>query len=70
MLIATIPFQWTGHVLVLSRTLLREALKRNEINRSGVYLLIGESQEGEPLLYIGESDNISQRIKSHDSNKS
>jgi len=69
MLTATIPFQWSGHVLVSNRTQLRDALQRTEVGRPGVYLLIGENEEGEPLLYIGESDDIGQRIKNHDSNK-
>lgn len=69
MLTATIPFQWSGHVLVSNRTQLRAALQRPEMVRPGVYLLIGENENGEPLLYIGESDDIGQRIKNHDSNK-
>ncbi|QPJ64831.1 MAG: GIY-YIG nuclease family protein [Candidatus Nitrohelix vancouverensis] len=68
MLTATIPFQWTGHVLVTNRTQLKDALMRKEASRPGVYLLLGE-QEGEPLLYIGESDDIGKRIKTHDSKK-
>jgi hypothetical protein len=68
MLTATVPFQWSGHVLLSSRTQLREALKRPEASRPGVYLLIGESETG-ALLYIGEGDDISQRIKNHDAKK-
>ncbi len=69
MVTATIPFQWSGHVLVSKRTQLRDALQRPEVNRPGVYLLIGESNTSEPLCYIGQSDDIAQRIKSHDANK-
>lgn len=69
MLTATIPFQWSGHVLVSNRTQLRDALQRPEVSRPGIYLLIGENEKGEPQLYIGESDDIGQRIKNHDSNK-
>lgn len=68
MLTATVPFQWSGHVLLSSRTQLREALKRPEASRPGVYLLVGETEEG-ALLYIGEGDDISQRIKNHDAKK-
>lgn len=68
MLTATVPFQWSGHVLLSSRTQLREALKRPEASRPGVYLLIGENENG-ALLYIGEGDDISQRIKNHDAKK-
>lgn len=68
MLTATVPFQWTGHVLVASRTQLRDALKREESSRPGVYLLVGEDEHG-ALLYIGESDDIGTRIKNHDAKK-
>lgn len=68
MLTATIPFQWTGHVLVTSRTQLKDALKREESSRPGVYLLLGENDKG-LLLYIGESDDIGKRIKNHDAFK-
>ncbi len=68
MLTATIPFQWSGHVLLSSRTQLRDALKRTESTRPGVYLLVGE-EDGGRRLYIGESDDIGQRIKNHDAHK-
>lgn len=61
---ATIPFQWTGNVLVARRTQLDEALLREEVQRPGAYLLIGEI-EGKPSLYVGETDVIKDRIKSH-----
>jgi hypothetical protein len=69
MLTATVPFQWSGHVLVSKRTQLSEALQRPEVSRPGVYLLVGENDIGESLLYIGESDDIGNRIRSHDANK-
>jgi len=61
-------YNWTGHVLMVPRTQLSEALKRPEPKCTGVYLLLGE-QDGEPLAYIGESDDVGQRLKSHDVNK-
>lgn len=61
-------YNWTGHVLMVPRTQLGEALKRPEPRSTGVYLLLGE-QEGEPMAYIGESDDVGQRIKSHDLKK-
>lgn len=61
-------FNWTGHVLCSPRTRLADALKRREASQTGVYILTGE-RNGEPLAYIGESENISDRIRSHDANK-
>lgn len=61
-------FNWTGHVLMTPRTRIAAALARKEAQYTGVYLLIGE-KDGEPLAYIGESENIADRIKSHDQGK-
>jgi hypothetical protein len=61
-------FNWTGHVLMAPRTQIKEALARPEAGYAGVYLLLGE-QEGEPRAYVGEGEDISARIKSHDVNK-
>lgn len=61
-------FNWTGHVLMAPRTQITDALKRREARFTGVYLLIGE-KEGEPLLYIGEAEDVSDRIRNHDGEK-
>lgn len=61
-------FNWTGHVLMTPRTRIADALNRTEAAYTGVYVLIGE-RDGEPLAYIGESDNIRDRIKNHDAKK-
>lgn len=62
-------FNWTGHVLAFPRTRLLEALRREETKGPGVYLLLGEGDGGEQLLYVGESDDVSYRIKTHDGQK-
>lgn len=49
MLTAVVPFQWTGHVLMTSRIQISEALKRKEAKRTGVYILLGENDDG-PLV--------------------
>ncbi|MDQ1081469.1 GIY-YIG nuclease family protein [Pseudoroseomonas cervicalis] len=61
-------FNWTGHVLMAPRTQIAAALKRPEAGYAGIYLLIGE-QEGEPRAYVGEGEDISARIKAHDTAK-
>ena len=61
-------FGWTGHILIAPRTRLLDALKRKESSYTGVYILLGDT-EGEPLAYIGEGENIANRIKSHDAKK-
>ncbi|MCK1650074.1 GIY-YIG nuclease family protein [Bradyrhizobium sp. 149] len=61
-------FNWTGHVLMVPRTQLSQALARSEAGYAGIYVLLGE-KEGEPLAYVGEGEDISSRIKSHDAAK-
>lgn len=61
-------FNWTGHVLMAPRTQIADALKRVEAGYAGVYLLLGE-EGGEPRAYIGEGEDISARIRSHDVKK-
>jgi hypothetical protein len=61
-------FNWTGHVLMTPRTRIADALARKEAGYTGVYLLLGEV-DGEAMAYVGESDNIRDRIKSHDAKK-
>jgi hypothetical protein len=61
-------FGWTGHILVAPRTRLPDALKRKESSYTGVYILLGEKNEA-PMAYIGEGENIANRIKTHDSKK-
>lgn len=57
-------FNWTGHVLRAPRLQIREALARHEAGFTGVYLLIGE-RDGAPLLYIGETEDMRERLRSH-----
>jgi hypothetical protein len=59
---------WTGHVLAFPRAKLPQALGRPEARRTGVYLLLGE-REGQPLAYVGESEDIALRFKSHEQAK-
>ncbi len=61
-------FGWTGHILVAPRTRLPDALKRKESSYTGIYILLGEQNE-EALAYIGEGENIANRIKNHDAKK-
>lgn len=61
-------FNWTGHVLMTPRTQIAEALARTEARYTGVYVLLGD-KEGEPYAYIGEAEDISDRIRSHDARR-
>lgn len=61
-------FNWTGHVLVVPRTQIGDALRRREAGHTGVYLLLGENEQGS-VAYIGEGEVIADRIRNHDGRK-
>lgn len=64
---------WTGHVLAGSRSGLPAFLKRQELDRTGIYFLTGPDPTDPDTvqLYIGESDNVRKRLVQHskDENK-
>ena len=57
---------WDGLGVVCPRNRYVEARKRPEFKRCGVYVLLGEDEEsGIPIIYIGEADEVLQRIDRH-----
>lgn len=63
---------WTGSVVSARRSDLAELLRREEAERTGVYLLLGEDEEavGDTRCYIGEADVVATRLRSHVKDKS
>ena len=61
-------FNWTGHILMTPRTRLEAALRRPEMMRTGVYILLDNVETCE-TAYVGESENVAARMKNHDSRK-
>ena len=61
---------WTGHAIACPRSRLNELSKWSEASKPGVYFLF-ESRFGDskPIAYIGESENVTNRLTSHDRNK-
>jgi len=62
---------WVGQAIVIPRNKLKEIKKRAECNKPAVYFLIGKENE-EALLqtaYIGEAENLWNRLSTHDSSK-
>ena len=57
---------WTGTGVVFNRTAYQEAAKRPEITKTGVYILVGPTEDSSlPTVYIGEGDPIKPRLDSH-----
>lgn len=62
---------WVGHVLTGPRSQLAELLRRAEVSRTGVYILLGDDEDaiGGTRCYIGESDDVADRLRSHERQK-
>nr|MDT0253734.1 GIY-YIG nuclease family protein [Endozoicomonas sp.] len=57
---------WTGKAIAGPRSDLDALLKRVELASPGIYLLTGfDPDSGEPVIYIGEAENVSKRLKQH-----
>jgi hypothetical protein len=63
---------WTGHALSSPYSRLRDLWERPEAQRSGVYFLIGDDEEDDlrQRIYIGESENIKERLYQHERGES
>jgi hypothetical protein len=64
---------WTGRGYVFPRGHWAEVKARPELARPGVYVLLGyeedELNSERPVAYIGQTDNLRDRIDGHDLNK-
>lgn len=61
---------WTGVGLVFPQSLFAEARKRQELQRTGVYVLVGPGESAQrPRVYIGEGDPIGPRLNQHELKK-
>lgn len=61
---------WTGVGVVFRRGNFKEAVQRPEINRTGVYVLVGATDESAlPLVYVGEGDPVKDRLAQHQQKK-
>ncbi len=57
---------WTGKAVAGPRSEFEGVIGREESDRSGVYFLTGNDPEsGKPAVYIGEAENIRDRVKAH-----
>ena len=57
---------WTGKAIAAPRTELDELLAREELDKAGVYILIGNDPvTNAPRAYIGEAEVIRDRLRQH-----
>ncbi|WP_282127009.1 GIY-YIG nuclease family protein [Marinifilum flexuosum] len=56
--------------IFIPRSKMNEASKRKEVSRPGIYFLFGKNgEDAKPMVYIGQSRNCLDRIKTHDQKK-
>jgi len=61
---------WIGIGIVFNRTNYKQAVARPEVNKTGVYVLVGSSEgSGLPTIYVGEGDPVKDRLNQHYSKK-
>jgi hypothetical protein len=59
---------WTGKAVAAPRTELDDLLAREELDKAGIYILIGNDPiTNAPRAYIGEAEVIRERLKQHKS---
>jgi hypothetical protein len=57
---------WIGQGLFFPRALFPEARQRDELKRTGVYVLWGPGESGQLLrIYVGEGDSVLSRLGQH-----
>ena len=62
---------WVGQAIVIPRNKLKDIKQRPDCNKPAIYFLFGKENE-EALLstaYIGEAENLWNRLSTHDSSK-
>lgn len=61
---------WTGVGVVFNRTIYKQVVSRPEFDRTGVYVLVGSSEDSAlPMIYVGEGDPVKDRLNQHYSKK-
>lgn len=57
---------WSGRGLVIPKAIFGESKSREELSRTGVYLLVGPSETSAlPTVYVGEGDPVRPRLEQH-----
>jgi len=60
---------WTGQAISSPRNLIKNLKEWEESKKPGVYFLFGIDEDGNESVYIGEAENVLDRLFNHISNK-
>lgn len=56
---------WSGKAYKIPRINIKDCADRDDLTKTGVYLLLGKDEEGKELVYIGEAESILKRLNQH-----
>ena len=56
---------WSGKAYKIPRNKLKASNDREDLDHTGVYVLFGKNDSDDGLAYIGEAENIKQRLLQH-----
>ena len=56
---------WTGKAYKIPRIKVKDCSDRQDLNSTGVYLLLGKDEGGDDMVYIGEAESILKRLNQH-----
>lgn len=56
---------WSGKAYKIPRSFVKKSDDRDDLSKTGVYLLLGKDDNGSNVAYIGEAENIMQRLLQH-----
>lgn len=56
---------WNGRIYKISRNELNKFSERNDSGFTGVYFLFGRNEYNDETIYVGEAENILNRLKQH-----
>lgn len=57
---------WSGKAIAAPRSEIAQLRQRSEVQSTGIYFLTGiDPKTDDAVIYIGESENVSERLKQH-----
>jgi hypothetical protein len=60
---------WTGKAVLGPKEMWEQLRTRKEFTLPGIYILVGAGDDEQPMIYVGQSDELRGRIDSHYKNK-
>ena len=54
---------WSGKAYKIPRIKIKDCADREDLTKTGVYLLLGKDEEGKDMVYIGDAENVMKKLK-------